>query len=90
MTGTIRARETRSVVVDFLTRSGVPKAKYGFRGGELRLLVGEREAVVAVPSGLTFYQLQAVLEKLERLVAEMGHPRDRRQVDIEDCIRGAS
>jgi hypothetical protein len=89
--GTITASEARQVITDYLKTNGVPASCYGFKSGELHLVVGTQTAKVNCKAKLTFYQLQHELDRLMKIIEEFKTARSKRnQVDLEDAIKAAS
>lgn len=87
--GTIRSKEAKSVVADFMAARKIPRSVWSItpRGG-LSFMVNGHITVVDLPAGQTFNGLTRALERIGRLCDEY-HNRvvDRRQIDLEDAIR---
>lgn len=85
--GTIRAREAKDVVKNFMAKQKVSPNVWSISGGHVRLIVGDRLIEEKVGRGMSFYGLEALLGRLEAAIAEMDRHRDKRQIDIEDYIK---
>lgn len=88
MTGGIPAREARDVVTDLLRSRGVSDGLWSIRKGALHILIGSRSLVIPLPRGLTFYAMQAVVDKVEAAIRDLERSKVHRgQIDLEDAIR---
>lgn len=87
ITGTIRAMEAKQVVGDVFKRRGISPALYGFRKGRLGVLVGQRQVYIQMPSGLSYYELKRLTERVERICDDVERAREHvGQIDLEEAI----
>lgn len=86
--GTIRSREAKTVLSDILMRRKVPSAVYKFQGGKLNIMVGSQLVELKCPSGLSYYGLKLLTDKLNSVIDEYEAAKLRRnQIDLEDLLR---
>lgn len=91
ITGTIRAMEVKQVVSDVFKRRGVSPGLYGFRKGRLGVLVGSRQVYINVPRGLSYYDVKALTEKIERICNDIERAQTHvGQVDLEEAISSST
>lgn len=86
--GTIRGRETRQVITDLMNFHKVPRSVWSITPrGKLTILVGSRAVEFDCPSGLSFYALKALCEKVEVALREREDAkRHAQQLDLEAAI----
>lgn len=88
--GTIRGREAREVMTEILKARGVSMAIVSFRQKELRLLINDVVHKIPCKRGMTFHQLKAATEMLERAIETLKASRaSRNQIDLEQLIQEA-
>ena len=88
--GTITKREAKTVISDLLTSSGVPRGLWSITpAGELNILIVDRKMTFYCGAKLSYYQVKALVERVNQAIVAYKNRPDHRQIDLENCIKQA-